>query len=187
MSKDVTSEVLLNVLKNEANRYGNNERWLSPTFDLMTGAQPMDRLFERFFGYRPRTQEGGAPTHALPVDLVETEDSYLLYATIAGVPEDGVEVTFENGMLCMAVQAAPFEVQGRVIRQERLSGNWSRKLELPKEVDSTNITADFSRGVLTVRMPKAAKAKPLQIAIGASHKSAGASQEPAQRKRGPRG
>jgi HSP20 family protein len=146
-------------------------RWLSSGFDLGTGAHPMDRVFEQFFGYGPRTQETGIPTHALPVDIFETEESYHLYATVAGVPEDGVEVTFENGMLSISVKAMPFEVQGNVIRQERPWGNWSRRLELPKEVDPSNITAEFSNGVLAVRIPKAAKVKPLQIAIGAADKS----------------
>jgi HSP20 family protein len=145
-------------------------RWLTPSLEMMTGAQPMDRLFERFFGYDGRTQESGTPTYALPVDIVETDDAYQLYATIAGVPEDKVELTFENGMLSLTVLAVPSEIQGKVIRQERPWGNWSRKLELPKEVDSANITAEFKNGVLTVRMPKAAKAKPLQIAIGEGHK-----------------
>jgi HSP20 family protein len=128
----------------------------------------MDRWFEPFFGYGSRTQESGTPTHALPVDIVETEDAYELYATTAGVPEDGVEVTFENGMLSLAVKAVPFETQGKVIRQERPWGNWSRKLELPKDVDSADITADFNNGLLTVRMPKAARAEPLRINIGAT-------------------
>ena len=72
-------------------------RWMGPGFDLVSGAHPMDRLFEQFFGYGSRTEEGGVPTHALPIDIVETEDAYQLYATVAGVPEDGVEVTFEDG------------------------------------------------------------------------------------------
>jgi HSP20 family protein len=98
--------------------------------------------------------------------------AYRLYTTIAGVPEDGVEVTFENGMLSLGVKAVPLAVQGKVIRQELPWGNWSRRLELPKEVDPAHITADFNNGVLTVRIPKAANVKPLQIAIGAAEKSA---------------
>jgi HSP20 family protein len=129
----------------------------------------MDRLFEQFFGYGARTEEGGIPTHALPIDIVETEDAYQLYATVAGVPE-GVEVTFEDGMLGLAVKAVPLEIQGKLIRQERPWGNWSRKLQLPKEVDSARITAQFNNGVLAVSMPKTVKAKPLQIAIGATDK-----------------
>jgi HSP20 family protein len=144
--------------------------WLAPGSDLMISPRSMDRLFERFFGYRVPTQEDGTPTYALPVDILETEDAYQLYASVAGVPQDGVEVTFEGGVLSIAVKAEPVQVPGTLIRQERPWGNWSRKLELPTEVDSANIAAEFENGVLTVRVPKAAKAKSLRIPIGAASK-----------------
>ena len=146
-------------------------RMLVPGSNLVTAASPYDRLFEQFFGYGVASQEDGTPTYALPVDILETEDAYELHATVAGVPQDGVEVTFEVGMLSIAVKAVPYEVHGKFIRQERPWGNWSRKLELPKEIDSTNIAAQFENGVLTVLVPKAAKVEPVRIAIGGASKA----------------
>jgi HSP20 family protein len=137
----------------------------------MIAPHSMDRLFEQFLAYGAASQENGTATYALPVDILETEDAYHLYATVAGVPKENVEVTFENGMLSLVVKAAAFDVEGKLIRQERPWGNWSRKLELPKEVDSANIAAEFEDGVLAVRIPKAAKVEPLRIAIGAADKS----------------
>ena len=145
-------------------------RYLLPG-SLVAGTRPIDRLFEQFLGYEAAIREDGTPTYALPLDILETEDAYELHATVAGVPQDGVEVTFEGGMLSIAVKAAPVEVQGTLIRQERPWGNWSRKLELPKEVDSANIVAEFDNGVLTVRVPKAAKAIPQRIAIRTAEKA----------------
>lgn len=142
--------------------------WLGPGSDLMISPRSMDRLFERFSGYGTTTQEDGTPTYALPVDILETEDAYELQATVAGVPQAGVEVTFEGGMLTIAVNAVPVQLEGKLIRQERPWGNWRRQLELPAEVDSANIAAHFDNGVLTVRVPKAAKAKPVRIPIGAA-------------------
>jgi HSP20 family protein len=144
--------------------------WLPPGSDLMISPRSMDRLFERFFGYGTTTQEDGTPTYALPVDILETEDAYQLYASVAGVPPDGAEVTFESGVLTIAVKAVPVHVSGKLIRQERPWGNWTRKLELPTEVDSANIAAHFENGVLMVRVPKAAQAKPVRIPIGAADK-----------------
>src|SRR5947199_5302144 len=137
---------------------------------LMAGARPIDRLFEQFLGYEAAIREDGTPTYALPVDILETEDAYELHATVAGVPQDGVEVTFEGGMLSIKVKAVPIELQGKLIRQERPWGNWIRKLELPTEVDSASIAAHFENGVLTVRVPKVAKAKAVRIANGAAGK-----------------
>lgn len=133
---------------------------------MLSAARAMDRLFDQFFGYGTGTPEGGTPTYTLPVDILETDDAYQLYATVAGVPPENVEVTFEEGMLEIHVKAQPFETQGRWIRQERPWGNWSRRLELPKEVDANNISAHFDNGVLMVRVPKAAEAKPVRIPVG---------------------
>jgi len=137
---------------------------------LVAGARPIDRLFEQFLGYEAAIRDEGTPTYALPLDILETEDAYEVYATVAGVPQDGVEVTFASGVLGIAVKAAPVEVQGTFVRQERPWGNWSRKLELPKEIDSAKIAAHFENGVLTVRVPKAAKVEPVRIAIGGAGK-----------------
>ena len=144
-------------------------RYLLPG-SLAAGARSIDRLFEQFLGYEAAIREDGTPTYALPIDILETEDTYELHATVAGVPQDAVEVTFESGMLSIVVKAAPVEVQGTFIRQERPWGNWSRKLELPKEIDSTKIAAQFENGVLRVSVPKAAKVQPVRIAIGGAGK-----------------
>jgi HSP20 family protein len=145
-------------------------RYLLPR-SLVAGASPIDRLFEQFLGYEAAIREDGTPTYALPLDILETEDAYELHATVAGVPQDGVEVTFESGMLSITAKAAPVEIQGTFIRQERPWGNWSRKLELPKGIDSAKIAAQFENGVLRVHVPKAAKVEPVRIAIGGTGKA----------------
>ena len=50
-------------------------------------------------------------------------------------------------------------------------GNWSRKLELPKEMDPAKIVAQFENRVLRVRVPKATKVQPVRIAIGGPSKA----------------
>jgi HSP20 family protein len=144
-------------------------RWWSPTADLMTATRVIDRMFDQFFGYgQAAEQESGGPTtYALPVDVLETDDSFLLYATVAGTPGENVDVTFEDGVLTINVKAIPFERQGRWLRQERPWGNWSRKLELPKEVQPDGIEASVEHGLLTVTVPKAAQAQPVRIPVGA--------------------
>jgi HSP20 family protein len=146
-------------------------RWMNPDAGLLAGPHSVDRLFEQLFGYGGARHENGTPTYALPIDIVETDDAYQLYATVAGVPQDRVEVTFENGVLSLMVPAAPVELQGNLVRHERPWGNWSRKLELPKEIDPANIVAEFDNGVLTVRVPKAARAEPQRIAIRTAGKA----------------
>jgi HSP20 family protein len=146
----------------------NAVRWVGPGSARTIDTRVMDRVFENFLHYGAGNQENGIPTYELPVDILETEDAYVLYATVAGVPQDDVEVTFADGMLSIDVKAVPSEAHGKFIRQERAWGNWSRKLELPKEVASASIAAEFGSGVLAVRVPKAAKTEPVRIVVGAA-------------------
>ena len=151
-------------------------RYWGPGTDLMTATRLMDRMFDQFFGYGTpvsEQQEGGTPTYALPVDVLETQDSFVLYATVAGVPPENVDVTFEDGVLSISVTAVPFERQGKLLRQERPWGNWSRKLELPKEVQPDKISADVEQGMLTVIVPKAAAVQPVRIPFGSAKKIEG--------------
>lgn len=144
-------------------------RWWGPGADLVTATRLIDRMFDQFFGYGGGTpdQEASTPSYALPVDVLETPEAFVLYATAAGVPGENVDVTFEDGVLAIMVKAAAFDRQGRWLRQERPWGNWSRKLELPKEVQPDGISADVHDGLLTVTVPKAATAQPVKIPVSA--------------------
>ena len=143
-------------------------RWWTPTNDLMTASRVIDRMFDQFFGYgTPSDQnEEGTPTYGLPVDVLESNDAFMLYASVPGIPKDNVDVTFEDGILTITAKAAPFERQGKWLRQERPWGNWSRKLELPKEVQPDKIRADIENGMLTVIVPKATTGQPVRIPVG---------------------
>ena len=48
---------------------------------------------------------------------------------------------------------------------ERLERTFERTFMLPAEVDSEHVTAAFEKGVIKVRAPKLAGAKPRKIAI----------------------
>jgi HSP20 family protein len=52
-----------------------------------------------------------------------------------------------------------------MIAAERPRGVFSRQLILGDTLDTTNVTAGYEAGVLTVRIPIAEKAKPRKIVI----------------------
>jgi HSP20 family protein len=142
-------------------------RWWSPNQDFMTATRVIDRMFDQFLGYGQSgdQESAGTPTFALPVDVLETDNAFMLYATVAGTAGEDVDVTFEDGVLTIDVRATPFEQQGRWLRQERPWGNWRRRLELPKEVQADGIHADVEHGLLLVTVPKAAQAQPVKIPV----------------------
>jgi HSP20 family protein len=55
--------------------------------------------------------------------------------------------------------------QERYHRTERFYGSFSRTFTLPATVDADQIEAKYENGVLSLKMPKKAEARPRQIKI----------------------
>ena len=51
-------------------------------------------------------------------------------------------------------------------RVERAFGSFSRSLSLPRGVEADAVAADFTDGVLEIRIPKPEERKPHRVAIG---------------------
>lgn len=131
----------------------------------------MDRLFEQFFGESaPEGNEANPPTYYLPVDVFESDVAYTLVASVPGFTQDQVEITFEDGILSIKAKAEGHKAPGRWLRQERPFGSFVRRLEVPQQVETGQIRADFDNGVLTITIPKTAKPQPVKIEIGSGNK-----------------
>ena len=131
----------------------------------------MDRLFEQFFGDGAPEGNGANPeTYYLPVDVFESEGAYTLLASVPGFSQEQVEITFEDGILSIKAKAEPHKAPGRWLRQERPYGSFVRRLEVPQQVETGQIRADFEDGILTITIPKTAKPQPVKIAIGSGGK-----------------
>ena len=101
------------------------------------------------------------------MDLVETDDRFVLRADLPGLSEDDVDVTLENdGLTVSGQRKAETETREKgYYRVERASGSFRRSLSLPEGVDPDAIEANFDKGVLEVRIPKPEQRKPRKVAI----------------------
>ena len=63
------------------------------------------------------------------------------------------------------------KIQSKIHRTERSYGKFERTFYLPEEVDAEKIEAEFSEGVLEVRVPKAKVAAAHQIPIHSSEQT----------------
>ena len=145
-------------------------RW-EPARELHTIQGEMNRLFDTFFG-TPSAGDGAAPARRwVPaMDLVETDDHFVLRADLPGLAESDVKIEVADDVLTVSGERR-FEHEGRkdgFYRLERGSGAFSRSLTLPDGVDEAAIEAAFDKGVLEVRIPKPAERKPrrVEIAVG---------------------
>jgi HSP20 family protein len=134
----------------------------------------MPRLQEeinRLFGNARENDSSSATANWIPlVDIHEYADRFELYVDLPGVDPSSVDLTLDNGVLTLSGQRLQpsrkdsEEAQGR--RVERGHGQFHRRFVLPDTVDGERVNATGSHGVLTVTIPKQAKAMPRRIQIG---------------------
>lgn len=144
-------------------------RW-DPARELDSLQGEMNRLFSSFFD-TPTTTNGAATPRWIPaMDLVETDEHFVLKADLPGMSENDVSIEVERNVLTISGERktqheAKHEGYYRI---ERATGAFSRALTLPDGVDAEAVAASFDNGVLEVRIPKPAQAKPRRVQIGVS-------------------
>lgn len=94
------------------------------------------------------------------IDVSETDKSFKVTAELPGMDEKDIEVSVSDGVLSVkGEKKAEKEEKGETFhRLERSYGSFQRSLSLPTGVDEGKITASFDKGVLSVTVPKTAKA-----------------------------
>ncbi len=158
-------------------------RW-EPVRELNTIQSDMNRLFNTFFA-SPTAGNGGSFRRWIPaMDLVETEDDFVLKADLPGLGDGDVKIEVEDNVLTISGERKSEREEGKdgYYRVERASGSFRRSLTLPEGVDPESVQANFERGVLEVRIPKPEARKPhkVEISVGGEEPKAieGASDSP---------
>jgi HSP20 family protein len=139
-------------------------RW-EPARELNTLQNEMNRLFNTYFD----APNGGTVGRRWlpPMDLVETNDDFVLRADLPGLSDGDVNIELEDNVLTISGErkAQHEEQKEGYYRVERASGVFSRSLTLPEGVNPDAIKASFDKGVLEVRIPKPEERKPRKVAI----------------------
>jgi HSP20 family protein len=128
---------------------------LSPVVSLH---REMNRLFDEVFrGFDDsRLWEGRGAWPS--VDVEETEKEYRVTAELPGLEERDVEVLLQDGLLTVRGEKK-LETDARDRSySERFYGRFERQITLDRDVDDGAVNATFKNGVLTVTVPKNARA-----------------------------
>jgi HSP20 family protein len=143
-------------------------RW-EPLREFSTLQNEMNRLFNTVFDSPAPAGNGGTMRRWLPpMDLIETEDHFVLRADLPGLGEDDVNIEVEDRVLTISGErkAEHETTKEGYHRVERAFGAFSRSLTLPEGIDPEAVAATFERGVLEVRIPKPEERKPRKVSIG---------------------
>ena len=124
------------------------------------------RFFEDAFNRLLSEPRAGRPWSPA-VDIFETEDELVLIADVPEVDLNNIDVRVENQTLTLSGERK-FEKEENpkgYHRIERGYGKFTRSFSVPSTVDTERVAADYKEGVLTVKLPKKAAAKPRQVKI----------------------
>ncbi len=138
-------------------------RW-TPWNELASVHNEMSRLMNGLLEGNGRTTQAWVPA----LDVWEREDEIVYAFDLPGIPEESIEVEFEDGSLTVSAERErKHEVSDeRFYRFERRYGTFSRTIGLPQGVDESAIRADYADGVLEVHVAKPEQPKPRRIQVG---------------------
>lgn len=106
-------------------------------------------------------------TTAPAVDVIETDEEYLVLADLPGVDKRDLEVSVTGSLLAIkgVKKAEGNSDKRKVFRKETWVGSFSRTIDLPAEIDPGKIKAELKDGVLALRIAKREEAKTRLIAV----------------------
>ena len=122
----------------------------------------MDDLFEEFLGgsLMPIGIGGTSGAFSPRLDVKATKDALTVTAELPGMDQKDIDVSVHDGILTISgeKQAGTEEKGTDYHHVERSFGCFSRSISLPDTVETEKIAAAYRNGVLTVTLPKTAKA-----------------------------
>ena len=141
-------------------------RW-DPFREFTTVQDRLNRLFRDSYGSEGREEALTTSAFAPAVDVYEDEHNVTLKVQVPGIDEKDIDIRIENNTLTLHGERKfeKEEKEENFRRVESSYGSFTRSFTLPQTVDAEKVTADYSKGVLKINLPKKAEAKPKQIKV----------------------
>ncbi len=108
-----------------------------------------------------------AGKHYVPLtDIIETEKSLVVTMDMPGVKKDNINVKLEDNILEVdgQIDFSPYNNLNPVYTEYNV-GHYTRRFAVSNTIDTGNIDANLSEGVLTLTLPKVPEAQPRQIKV----------------------
>ena len=119
-------------------------------------------LARQMFGNRRTTSWSG-----INLDVYQIPEALVVRATIPNVKAEEVEVTITDNVLKICGESATEigEEEKSYLVRELSYGRFERDLVLPKDLKTQETTATCQDGILLITIPKAEKAKPINVNV----------------------
>jgi HSP20 family protein len=130
----------------------------------------LDRMFDDVMGSMLGTATS-TRTFDPAIDVHASDSEVVFVCDVPGIKQDDLEVTLENHVLTIKGTRKFDSKEDEQVMLGRAYGSFTRSYTLPDVVDDEKLTAHLADGVLTVRIPKQARAKPRKIQISSGDDS----------------
>ena len=117
-----------------------------------------DDLFDLPFADIDRRLYGKNAARIMKTDIREHDDSFEAEIDLPGFTKEQIGLELKDG--CLTVTASKGhdtekkDKEGRIIRQERYSGEMQRSFYVGEDITEEDIKAKFTDGVLSITVPK---------------------------------
>lgn len=105
------------------------------------------------------------------VDIKQTDDAYLLDMELPGLDEKDIDVSLHDHTLTISSKHEENKEDKKeedgvqYLIKERSSRSFTRRFSLPEDIDTDKINANFSKGILEVKIPRKPDSKPRTINV----------------------
>ena len=139
---------------------------LDPVGALLSLQRELGRSFESPFGFDLGPSGRGVYP---PMNVFSDREGHVLRMEVPGVAPENLKIETQGRTLTVSGKRdIKTPENGSFHRRERSSGEFSRSLQLPSDLDLSRAEASFKHGILTIRVPKKDEAKPRQSTIHAA-------------------
>ncbi len=124
-------------------------------------------LFRSMWGSDPLPSSWRNGAYDVPTDVFYTDEGLVIRMDLPEVDPDGIEVTMqENVLLVNGTRRFPYDADKvRFVRRGTFYGDFTQKITLGKGLDTDRISADYSGGVLELKVPYAEEVQPRRISV----------------------
>lgn len=102
------------------------------------------------------------------LNIYEEDDKVVVKAAVPGIPEDKLNITYEDGVLHIQGKIEETEEEKnkkKVVYKKHMISLVDYTSYLPRAVDAGKITAEVKNGIVTIEAPIADMAKPKRIQV----------------------
>jgi HSP20 family protein len=125
--------------------------------------------FREFDQLAQQLLSGGRSPRSFPMDAYKRGDDFFVHLDLPGVDPESIDITVEGSNLTISAERRFSQHDDdQIVVSERPQGRFSRELRVGTQIDSDAIEANYDDGVLTLRLPVAAQAKPRRVEVRSS-------------------